>query len=203
MEFYNLETCECFSYPAFYKSAVKHTPACTMTQLCVHTLLDWFCTLSCRTEVEGLCRWSHILKGRKKNEEEPSGSLPYVPHTLSHLTASGVEGGVPPPFSRWGNNWGHESGGHIVIPLLWKYPQFLWETIFLLYLGPWDWGGTDTDLTNQSISTTWSVIGLGMNMWFRLSQWDSIPVYLFCCGQKICQLLYKLLVTTLPRMGGG
>lgn len=75
-------------------------------------------------------------------------------------------------------------GGHIVIPLLWKHPQFLWETIFLLYLGPWGWGGTDTDLTNQSISTTWSVIGSGMNMWSRLSQWDSVPVYLFHCGTE-------------------
>ena len=32
------------------------------------------------------------LKRRKKNEEEPSGSFPYVPHTFIHLTASGGGG---------------------------------------------------------------------------------------------------------------
>lgn len=105
---YNLETCECFSYPAFYKSAVKHTPACTMTQLCVHTLLDWFCTLSCRTEVEGLYHWSHILKGERRTRKSPLDRFRMC-HTLSYTSQRlGVEGGVPPLFSRWGNNWGQE-----------------------------------------------------------------------------------------------
>lgn len=122
------------------------------------------------------------LKRRKKNEEEPPGSFPYVPHTFIHLTASGG-GWWHPCFPDEEITEAKRDGGCIVIPLLWKHRYFLWETIFL-YLGPRGWGGTDTDLTNQSISTTWSVIGSGMNMWSRLSQWDSIPVYLFHCGTE-------------------
>ena len=153
-----------------------------MPQLCVHTLLDWFCTLSSRTEVEGLCHWSHILNGERRMRKSPLDHF-HMCHTLSYTSQPLGAGWWHPCFPDEEITEAKRDGGCIVIPLLWKHRYFLWETIFL-YLGPRGWGGTDTDLTNQSISTTWSVIGSGMNMWSRLSQWDSIPVYLFHCGTE-------------------
>lgn len=72
----------------------------------VHTLLDWFCTLSSRTEVEGLCHWSHILKGERRMRKSPLDHF-HMCHTLSY-TSQPLGGVVAPLFSWWGNNWGQE-----------------------------------------------------------------------------------------------
>lgn len=37
--------------------------------------------------------WSHISKGEKRNEEEPSEALPYLPRTFIGLADTG--GGIP------------------------------------------------------------------------------------------------------------
>lgn len=137
----------------------------------------WVAELRWRDCVIGVTSW--------KEKEEWGRALWIISICATHFHTPHSLGGVGwhPYFPDEEIIEAKRDGGRIVIPLLWKHRYFLWETIFL-YLGPWGWGGTDTELTNQSISTTWSVIGSGMNMWSRLSQWDCIPVYLFHCGTE-------------------
>lgn len=152
-----------------------------MTQLCPLYWTD-FALWGCRTEIGGIVWWESHIKRRRREREGPLDPF-RICHTLATSQRLGVEGGVPPLLFQMRN-----SEATVVAILLFssvKVPPVSLRN----HLPPLPWsmrlGGGWTDLANQSISTTWSSDWFrDEHTQFRLSQWDSIPVYLFCCGTE-------------------